>query len=456
LEDILSREDRESLAQSLVEIRHAWGETKDEFGHRERDEQQFHLVAVAKHTERVGEIILKADEIAKVRANLANQALDQRSAQAQHTILVALSAGMAVLFSMGWLVVRFGVRRPLDEAIATVRRIASGDVASPVPPAKSSDEIGAILSALAVFRENAQARQKLEQDRASDMADRDARREGLEATIAEFRAAVLGALTESTEAINAMHQAAAELSVAATDTQAGAGRATTASHEVSANVAGVASATRQLSESINGMMRSVEQAETAIGQAAQRANLAVTTIEGLSETARTIGDVASFIDSVATQTNLLALNATIEAARAGVAGRGFAVVATEVKSLAAQTAKATGDIAARIDEVRRRTGEAVDTIRVIARTSGEATQHAATITSAVTEQNQVTASISQNIQDAADWTAGLSGIVEDLASAVARTRAASERVAVASGASASASDKFSSLVDVFLERVRAA
>jgi methyl-accepting chemotaxis protein len=454
LQDVLSAQDRQMLAQSVQEIQHAWQETKDELGHRDRDEQQFHLVAVLRHTDRIGRIILKADEIAGTRAKAASLAFDHRTTEAQSTILIALLAGVSAVLVLGWLALHYGVRRPLGEAIASVTRIANGDIASPVPAARSADEIGAILSALAVLREHAQGRQKLEQERSRDAADRDARREKLEATVAEFRAAVLSALTGSAQAVETMRHAAEALTAAATDTQAGAGRATTASREVTANVTGVASATRQLSESFHGMIRSVEQAEAAIDQAAKRANLASATIDGLSKTTQTIGDVVSFIDAVASQTNLLALNATIEAARAGNAGRGFAVVATEVKSLAAQTAKATGDITARIDDVRRRTAEAVDTVRAIAQTSSEATQHAATITNAVSVQNQVTASISHNIQDAAGWTTGLAGIVEELAAAVARTRAAAEQVGVASEASASAAGKFSGLVDVFLDRVQ--
>ena len=64
-----------------------------------------------------------------------------------------------------------------------------------------------------------------------------------------------------------------------------------------------------------------------------------------------IGSAARLIEGLAAQSNLLALNATIEAARAGEAGRGFAVVAQEVKGLASQTHRTTGDIHERVSGV---------------------------------------------------------------------------------------------------------
>lgn len=68
----------------------------------------------------------------------------------------------------------------------------------------------------------------------------------------------------------------------------------------------------------------------------------------LVEHSASVGSIADMIAGIAARTNLLALNASIEAARAGEAGRGFAIVAQEVKSLAAQTAHATGDIRAQL------------------------------------------------------------------------------------------------------------
>lgn len=456
LRDFLDPQDQAALARSIDEAVRAWQEIKEEIEQGQRDEMLFHLVAATKHTDRIRELVLKADDAAKRSERAAADTFEVRSAQARRTIIAALIVGVALLLGLGWAVLHFGVKRPLDVAIAAVSRIANGDIASPVPKPTSADEIGAVLSALAVFRENASERARLEGEQARVIAERDARRQRLEAVIADFRSAVFQALGEGGATVDALRRAAQELAAAASDAQAGAVRTTTASREVSANVAGVANSAQQLSGSLSHVTRAVQQAEAAIDQAANRARAASRTIDGLSETAQTINEVASFIETIARQTNLLALNATIEAARAGAAGRGFAVVATEVKALSGQTAQATEDIANRIEEVRRQTSEVVETIRAIDKTSSEAASHAATITAAVSEQHSATTSISQHMRDAAGWIADLSGVLEGLAAAVERTTAAAAEVQVASDASAAAAKRFSSLVDGFLEQVRAA
>jgi methyl-accepting chemotaxis protein len=456
LQSLLNPQDHVAIERSLQEAARAWQEIKEEIAQGERDELLFHLLAAVKHTDRICTLMLKADEKARLSEQAAADAFEARTLQARRTILIALLAGVAGLLGAGWLLLHFGVKRPLDEVIAAVSRIANGDIASPVPKASSADEIGAILSALAIFRENARERVRLEAEQVRTMGERDARREKLEAVIGEFRAAIVGALGDAAAAIEIMRGAARDLMAATADAQSGASRTAAASRQVSTNVADVAAAVEQLSDSIGNVTKAVAQAELAINQAATRANAASQTIDGLAATAQTIGEVASFIDTIARQTNLLALNAAIEAARAGAAGRGFAVVASEVKSLAAQTAKATEDIADRIGEVRQQTAAAVETIRAINETSGTATAHAATIAGVVNEQTDVTAAISQNIKNAAGLTADLSRIAEQLASAVGRTAAASGEVQHASDASAAAADKFSRLVDDFLERVRAA
>jgi len=119
-------------------------------------------------------------------------------------------------------------------------------------------------------------------------------------------------------------------------------------------------------------------------------------MKNLSEAANRIGSVMELIQEIAEQTNLLALNATIEAARAGEAGKGFAVVASEVKDLANQTAKATGEISDHVNRVQEETKTAAEAMTGIANKIGEINQVTSAVSAAVEEQSSATQEVSRS------------------------------------------------------------
>ena len=191
-------------------------------------------------------------------------------------------------------------------------------------------------------------------------------------------------------------------------------------------------------------------------KAAEEARRTNSVVEGLAAGTQKIGEVVTLIQSIASQTNLLALNATIEAARAGEHGRGFAVVASEVKALANQTAKATEEISAQIQDIQNATGQAVSAIQAIGGTIAEIDEISNQIATAVDQQGAATREIAGNVQRAADGTRAVNGNIVSVSRASDEAGNAATRLLDAANGLSSQSARLKSEVEGFLGSLNAA
>jgi methyl-accepting chemotaxis protein len=316
-----------------------------------------------------------------------------------------LALGLALLAVVGlaaWLIGR-SIARPLGRLERAMTTLAAGDLGVTVTDTDRQDEAGRMARALEVFKNNSVERMALaEQNQQAEIAARHALRENAQ-TIATRLQTQVGTLSE------ALSQSADRLVTAADmshDRNEEAGSRTASASEMvgqtAETVSSMAAATEELTASINEISSQVAKSARISAHAVEDAKRTDAIVQQLAEAAGRIGDVVGLISSIAGQTNLLALNATIEAARAGEAGRGFAVVANEVKSLANQTSKATGDIGAQIADMQRATTAAVTAISGISRTIDEISHITSGIAAAVEEQGAATQEIARSVRHASD------------------------------------------------------
>ena len=246
--------------------------------------------------------------------------------------------------------------------------------------------------------------------------------EALSSSMAQIEEHAQG-LASSSEELSAV---ATQMSSNAEETAIQSNVVSAASEQVSRNIQRVATAAEQMGASIKEIASNAAEAARVASAAVKTAEATTATIARLGDSSTEIGLVIKVITSVAQQTNLLALNATIEAARAGEAGKGFAVVAHEVKELAKETAKATGEISRKIEALQANTKGAVQAIGQISAIINQINGFSSTIASAVEEQTSTTREIARNVGEAAK---GSTQIAENIVSVAQAAKSATEGAA---------------------------
>jgi methyl-accepting chemotaxis protein len=370
-------------------------------------------------------------------------------------IAVVSLVGLVIVDGFGIFLAR-GLARRLQRITATMVELSGGDIKVEIAAANDGDEIGEMALALQVFRDNMIVARRLEAAQRDEQAREERRQHHVEQSIRGFDRAVGVSLQTLAEAATELRGASETVSSTALETNGQAAAVSEASARATGNVRSVAAASQRLSASIGEISRRVAQASDMTGQSVNEAQRTDCNVQELVDAANRIGEVVELISSIARQTNLLALNATIEAARAGEAGRGFAVVASEVKSLANQTATATGDITNQIAAIQAATNNVVEAIKGIGRTIGQVNEISISIASAVAEQGVATREIVRNTEEAANGTAEVNANIGGVGQGTTATETAASRVLAAADQLAKQTSSLRSQVDQFLADIKAA
>ena len=312
-------------------------------------------------------------------------------AGARRLMLVLTVVGGLLLGAAGFSL-RRAILGPIHEVIVAVQALAAGDLTVRLD-ASSRDETGTMSEALNTAIERMQ-------DSVLAIAD---------------TSTTLASAAEELSAVST------QIGGNARETSVQAGDVAESADRVSKNIQTVAAGSQEMSVSIREIASNAAHAAQVAKGAVDAAESTNRTVIRLGESSRQINDVIRLITSIAEQTNLLALNATIEAARAGEAGKGFAVVANEVKELAKETARATDDVAKRVDAIQGDTQEAVDAIGSIGGVIQQLSDISVTIAAAVEQQAATTEEIGRNVEDATRGATAIAGSIGGVATAAEST-----------------------------------
>ena len=329
-----------------------------------------------------------------------------KAAEDSHNILeltleVGLALALLVAGGLGLVLTRSVLRQLGGEpaqAAEVAKAIAEGDLASPIP-VKPGDT-SSLMARLAV----------MQRDLARVVGDVRQNAESVATASAQIAQGNQDLSGRTEQQASALQQTAATMD------------------ELGTTVRGNADSARQANQL-------AQSASAVAAQGGKVVDQVVTTMQGINESSRKIGDIIGTIDGIAFQTNILALNAAVEAARAGEQGRGFAVVASEVRSLAQRSASAAKEIKGLIDRSVEQVEQGTTLVDEAGKTMGEIVSSiqrvsdiVAEISAASVEQSTGVSQVGEAVSQMDQATQQNAALVEESAAAAQSMRQQAEQL----------------------------
>ncbi|WP_349321190.1 methyl-accepting chemotaxis protein [Asticcacaulis sp. MM231] len=379
-------------------------------------------------------------------------ALSVSSARSQTMVVIAISVIAALCAAAFSLLIGRSTAKSIQTIAVATHRLAEGDMTVETESLVRHDELGQVVEALSVFKDVTQKSRALSAEQEEGAKTRLERASQMEALISQFNTDFSGLIRSVEKASSHLEQSASILTTTSADNTTRAHSAVNSIFGVRDSMSTVAAASEELGATIAEVDRQATASANVARDATERAEITQNSVAQLTSAVSRINEIVDLISSVASQTNLLALNATIEAARAGDAGKGFAVVAHEVKGLADQTSKATGEIRARINEVRQAADHTTHEISAIADVILQMQGIAENTSESVRQQVLATQEITVSLASALHGAGEASSTIEGLNTAAEETGHVSSAVNEASRSLSTQADQMKDVVEGFLRR----